>query len=331
VDGQFYEAFTRQRHLWNTLTISSLETPNVREGRRVIPGLATREWVNARRDEYGEDSPLWYVRVLGEFPGQGDDTVIPLIYVEEALERWERASSEDATGTPWHIGVDVARFGDDDSVAQPRRGNVALKPREVNGFDTLQVAGMVRDMLTGAESIRGTHEPAVVNIDMGGNFGGGVLDTLLAWNNEHHLGDFVSINGVNPSSSADDPDRFPAMREQLWWELRDWLKNGGAIPPHPKLEAELVAPVYKTDSKGRPKLEPKESTKKRLSPRRSPDRADALCLAVHEVESVSMAEICNTTPTERQAVAALKSWGLNPKHHVANASSRWAGCDGKGF
>jgi hypothetical protein len=68
------------------------------------------------------------------------------------------------------------------------------------------------------------------------------------------------------------------LRDQLWFGLQQWLKDGGTIPQDPKLEAELVAPTYAFDVRGRIKVEPKEKIKERL--RRSPDRADALALAV---------------------------------------------------
>lgn len=50
------------------LAVSSEESPNVKAGRIVVSGLATAEWVDEKRAEWGEDSELFRTRVLGEFP-----------------------------------------------------------------------------------------------------------------------------------------------------------------------------------------------------------------------------------------------------------------------
>jgi hypothetical protein len=68
--------------------------------------------------------------------------------------------------------------------------------------------------------------------------------------------------------------RFCAIRYGS--ACKKWLKDGGTIPSDPKLEAELVAPTYAFDLRGRIKVEPKEKIQERLRP----DRADALVLAV---------------------------------------------------
>jgi phage terminase large subunit len=87
----------------------------------------------------------------------------------------------------------------------------------------------------------------------------------------------VECAAVNVATSA-TVEEYALLRDQLWFGLQKWLKDGGTIPSDPKLEAELVAPTYAFDLRGRTKVEPKEKIKERL--RRSPDRADALALAV---------------------------------------------------
>jgi hypothetical protein len=37
--------------------------------------------------------------------------------------------------------------------------------------------------------------------------------------------------------------RKTTERDELWFGLQQWLKDGGTIPQDPKLEAELVAPT----------------------------------------------------------------------------------------
>ncbi len=75
--GSFRRAFYQDRELYRTITISALESPNVLEGTSPVKGLATRRWVSERLRVWGADNPIYQARVLGEFPDQGDDTLIP--------------------------------------------------------------------------------------------------------------------------------------------------------------------------------------------------------------------------------------------------------------
>ncbi|MCI0851328.1 MAG: AAA family ATPase, partial [Chloroflexi bacterium] len=51
----------------------------------VIPGIVTPEWVDDARMTWGVNSTQYQVRVLGEFPTQSDDTLIPLTHIEAAI------------------------------------------------------------------------------------------------------------------------------------------------------------------------------------------------------------------------------------------------------
>ena len=46
----------------------------------------TPQWVAKRYQRWGKDSPLYQARVLGQFPEQGDDTLIPLSWIEAAVK-----------------------------------------------------------------------------------------------------------------------------------------------------------------------------------------------------------------------------------------------------
>ena len=113
VSGTFRRAFYEDRSLYHTITISALESPNVKEGRIIKRGLTSRRWVEERKKVWGEENPIYRARVLGEFPDQGDDTLIALSWIEAAVGR-EVGSPSDTD--PVVIAVDVARFGSDKSV-----------------------------------------------------------------------------------------------------------------------------------------------------------------------------------------------------------------------
>ena len=175
--GGFHRAFHRERGIYRTITISALESPNVARGRVVIPGLTTAEWVEERRAIWGENSPLYRARILGEFPERGEDNLIAVPDIEAAVwggagdSRGEAclAPTQDEQG-PLVVGVDPARFGPDRSVVLVRRGNAVEEIRVFPSITTTSLAGLVANVY---------HElkPERINVDEVG-LGAGVVDNL---------------------------------------------------------------------------------------------------------------------------------------------------------
>lgn len=264
--GEFFDAFHDKRHLYHCLTVSSEESPNVTEGREVVLGLATPEWIAEKRLEWGGDSPLFAVRVRGEFPTHASNAIIGLGLVEAARRRHDETRAEGLL----ELGVDPARFGDDESVLVARRGKKVLALEAYQGLDGTELALKVLSLV---RRLRKSHEPAVtVKIDPIG-VGASPTDALRRFHEE------VDVVPLEASASASNAE-YVRLRDELWFGVRDWLAAGGALPPDSKLEGELVAPTYTLDPKNRLKVESKDDIKKRL--KRSPDRADALALAVYE-------------------------------------------------
>ncbi len=83
--GPFYRAFHEESGIYTTITISALESPNVRAGSVEVAGLTTAEWVAERRIVWGEDSDLFRARVLGQFPERGEDTLISMRDIQAAV------------------------------------------------------------------------------------------------------------------------------------------------------------------------------------------------------------------------------------------------------
>lgn len=299
--GHFFDDFHDKRHLYQDgalIHISSLESPNVIADRIIVPGLATAEWVAEMRDDYGgPGEPVFDVRVGGDFPAAGPNTVIPLHLLEAAILRHK--DGEQATG-PLRLGVDVARFGDDDTVIASTRGRSGGVRQRIHGAPTTQVAGavvkQVRDLRRGLEEVK-------VAIDEG-SMGAGVVDQVV----EQFSDDpGITVYGVNAAQSADDEERFDRKRDELWWSVREWLADA-ILEPCAELERELVAPTYALTSAGRIKVESKDTLKKRI--KRSPDHADALALAVVPVSAHQITS--DTLPSLDHA-------------------SRWEGFEGRGF
>ena len=176
-----------------------------------------------------------------------------------------------ATRGEWG-GLDIARFGTDDSALVEGVGNAVERVTIVHGHDTMAVAGMGANFL---KERRGT-----LAIDDGG-VGGGVVDRLR----EQRLpGSIVAVN-AGESPDNDPEDRLSNMRAQLWWGARLALQAGEVSlarmddAAYQRLRSELTAPTYKFTSSGKVQIESKDDLKKRGMP--SPDLADAFNLALH--------------------------------------------------
>ena len=287
--GDWSRAWKSAAAIWHTLTISSLESPNYLSGTDTIPGLVTRQYVEDMRIAWGEDSPMWRARIEGQFPEGADNRIIATAMVEAAQERWRQMHDGELPKERLNLGVDVARFGSDESVVQPRRGNWAPMPTVVNGYDTHEVTQLVVRV---ARDLRASpSEKVSIKID-GSNMGAGVVDNL-----RHHHGQEFEVHDINAASATDET--YARLRDQLWFGIRTWVLEGGALPPDDKLVGELTAPTYSTDARNRIKVESKDDIKKKLG--RSPDRADALALSVHHRDEPST-DILTFGPGERSTL-----------------------------
>ena len=231
------------------------------------PRLITPQWVSDRYKAWGESSAPYQVRVMGNFPQQGEDTLIPLLWIELAMERWE----DTPEGQPVQLGVDVAAFGSDKTVIAVRKGQKVTALNVYSQKNTRETAGLVRHHAQENE----TRKVAVDEIGIGR----GVVDSLEE--------DGFNDVGVNVAERASDPERYHNLRAELWYTFRELLdpdKDPIALPPDDELLSELASVKYKVDARGAIQIESKEDMKKRLG--HSPDRADAVVLAfantVHE-------------------------------------------------
>ncbi len=240
--GPFYEAC--RMPTWHVIPISVFDTPNFTG--EPVPAKAQSElvspfWLEQRRADGLEGTAWWTAKVLGQFPDTASDGVIPLALVEQA-----RITSPAPDAKEW-AGLDVARFGSDDTVLVEGSGNAVEQVTIVHGQDTMHVAGMGANFLS---SRRG-----ILAIDEGG-VGGGVFDRIKE-------------------------QKLPGT----WWHCRESLYRGelsfARMPEeqYQRLRAELTAPRYRFSSSGKVVIESKEEMVKRGVP--SPDLADALNLGLY--------------------------------------------------
>lgn len=258
--GTFYRAFHSDRHLYHTIHISAFDTPNLTG--EEVPDVARKslvspQWVEDRRMQWGDGSPLYDVRVLGNFPREAEDQVIGLQAVEDARQR-----EVEPTRHPVIISCDVARYGSDETVIVVRRGDHVRIHKTYTSRSLMETVGHI------IEACREYSTPGMRVVVDDAGLGGGVTDRL------REVG--VKVDPFNGAQTANDSRLYPNRRSEAWFAFAESIHNVD-LDQDEQLSSDLVAPKYALDSAGRRVVEAKDKTKKRLG--RSPDRADAVLMA----------------------------------------------------
>jgi len=292
--GEFYQSF--RSPLYNKYILDCLSAPNVRANQILIPGQVDYQWVDdhvhkqgwtvriseaeiseAEGDFFWEGdwyrpTDLFRSRVRGMFPQVDSDKLIPIGWVELAMDRWAKWKVGGAliTGS-LRLGVDVAGMGADCTCFASRHGDVVLPFEAFSKSDHMVTAGMVKNRLA---------QGGRAFVDTIGE-GAGVFSRLRE--------EKAAAISVKFSEQARNPrgislhDKtgercFVNMRAYCYWSMRDALdpQLGGTLmlPPDDELVQELTEIGYTVRGNGEFIMEPKDDIKLRLG--RSPDRADAL-------------------------------------------------------
>lgn len=245
--GRFRECFGRLRHRWNTGKIDS----------RTVAGTNKNlmaQWV----EDYGEDSDFVRVRVRGEFPRAGSQQYFPIDLVERCMDTcYTPDVYEDS---PRIIGVDVARFGHDESVIVRRQGRKFFPYKAYRNLDLMTLANIVA-----REAIE--FEPDAIFVD-GVGVGAGVVDRL------RQLG--FDVIDVQSGAKAEDK-KLKNKRMEMFARLKQAMQEGLEIPPCNLLKEEFTGIEYDFTPTDVQFLTPKDAME------HSPDKADAHALTYAEI------------------------------------------------
>lgn len=296
--GFFYDSHHKARTEYNAMHVDGRDSVHV-----------SKSFVNKIIKMFGEDSDVFRVRVAGQFPKSTPDSLIAMEWCEEAAKR-----PDSAGGIRIDIGIDVARYGDDNSVLYPVADKAVSLPYEVYHHNrTTEIAGYAVMMIK-RFALEGRAEVIRVKVDCDG-LGVGVYDNLYdmkeqileeihqeccrrkegeprskgPWNEESQL---LSIDleilechfgGAGGKVDEDDPVEYSNSSGLMWGTIRQFLKDGRLhLPDDDTLFSQLCSRKYAVNKEGKLELERKEAMKKRgLS---SPDIADALALALYDPE-----------------------------------------------
>ncbi len=228
-----------------------------------------KETIQQDVDFYGEDSDYIRTRIRGLFPQKGDLQFMSSEEVEQAMARTIAVNHK---SDPLVLGVDVGRFGDDDSVIFPRIGYDcrSFEPRTFSKMDGEQLANEVVQYINEFALIGVKCQN--VYVDEGGGYGGSVIDNL------RRMG--IRVTPVQPGETAVKKNRYALRIDEMWGGIRDNLKHL-MLPSRQtrhgaKLYEQLTQREYYETLKGQDRLEPKPGFKARMG--ESPDLADALAL-----------------------------------------------------
>lgn len=279
------------------IPLSKEEVPeHVREN------ITSAQWVAEKARIWGVGSALWKGKVRGEFPDMSDMGVIPLPWVEQAIQRWQKW---DERGRPpivarTIVGVDVARMGEDKTCFAVRRGDCITDIFTYQYADTM----VTSDVLLGRKGAMMTDltgkpitlpdwktTPFMQYVIDGIGIGAGTKDRMRQYFREHpqmYTPEVIGFNASKGTSVIIDEFAFSNMRAYAWWRFRKLLdpaQNNGRgstvmLPPNDEMIRDLTTPKWTPSDTGKPpkiKIETKEEIRKRLD--RSPDVADAIIMA----------------------------------------------------
>jgi len=287
--------------LYNVIPISAYDTPNFTgeptgvckscpdyiEAHEVRTHLVDETWVRDVISEFGEDSPFVEARIFARFPKASTGKVIPFAWAEEATHNEEPIDSKVI-----RLGVDIASDGGDEFViakADGYRVSIIHRSSGKQNANAVDVAAVVMREIEACVEIhkeRQIDNPVHVKIDTIG-LGWGVVSLLDRWVRERQL--LAKVIGVNVAEKPKDQGKFKNQRAEMWWNARNLIQ-----PREGKQEvrldcdrfvlAQLAGPTYYSDASGRIVIESKVDMKKRGVS--SPDRAEAILLALYESRSV---------------------------------------------
>lgn len=254
--GRFRECFAGGRfsHMWRTYQIDS----------RTV-SITNKLMIDKLIAAWGIDSDYIRIRVLGIFPKQGEMEFFVAVEIDAAFEREPISSMSD----PLALGVDVARYGANESVMRFRKGRDGRTiPRQsFRGINTVELAMKI-------QAVHHEMSPDGVFID-GGGVGGGVVDNvrnmgIFCWDVQ-----FGGKDDVGGSPWGIDGEKYANKRAAMYGALRGWIRVG-SLESSDELRRQLLSIKYYLNQRGEIQLESKEDMMRRGDP--SPDDADALAL-----------------------------------------------------
>ena len=257
--GVFYDTHMDDKAgIWSKFKCSSIDSP-----------FTSKESILESKLKYGEDSEIYRIDVLGEFPKNGTDAFLPFSEVADAFDRDVSPNGE------IELGVDVARFGDDKTVIFWRHGFKVYPPIFKGKTSVDEVVDMVKELVTKIRIQTKCEDKIRVKVDDTG-LGAGVTDYLKK--DRLHNIEVIPCNFGGKGN-----EKYANEASVMWGTIRENLKQL-SLPNEQECDNVQVVKYLREElvsrradyGTGKIKLESKDIFKREFG--RSPDFADALVL-----------------------------------------------------
>lgn len=257
--GPFYDIFHKNRHLWRTYQIDARTC-------QITNKRMHEQWIQT----YGADSDFCKVRIYGQFPNQSMSQFISADIVDAAMQRQPPVHARAPRIAV--MGVDFARFGDDETSIFVRVGRDGTLPIvKFQKLSGVQAADKVAERVNYVKHI--LKIPNVVIYGDAGGLGGPIMDILRARG--------YDARDVLFGQTPQEPNRFVDKRTEIWARMREALQSEYlSLAQNQELRDDMTGPEYFVDDKGRIRLESKKDMKARGL--HSPDAADSVALTFAE-------------------------------------------------
>jgi hypothetical protein len=304
--GEFYRRCSRPiKGVRNTIKISAYDTPNVRARQEVIPHLISYEFVKLKEQEWGgPGNPLFDVRILGEFPRTGGESLFPLAWLDRAFDYDTSAVFDAEAGTTFYqmpdlstmqnglgaIGMDVAAGGDDRNALCYRTG---LKIQAIKGWYAQDTTELLEGRSMGGDRLNqpslygwvDLYGPDLIYIDALGP-GKPIYDEARKHKlrNSDRYGP-LRIRPFKASASPLRDEMFANAKAEAYWNVRELLRLNqldmsmiqGEV--RDEIERQAFAIRWKQNAKGQIQIEDKRTMKAREG--FSPDELEALIMSLY--------------------------------------------------
>lgn len=271
LSGTFYRSHTSEQAHWYTDTITAIGNPHVRS-----------TWVDRQKRKWGDKSPEYLIKVLGQFPEHiSINSIIPRAYIELAIQRGSDGLyfdlNIDGTTIPPKIiwAIDIARFGGASTLQAVRSNNTLSNLNRLAPNTAPGTAVEIKNLYVEAKDQQCT--PSQIRIDVGGGYGSGVFDILML---DPELSKIV--RPINVGWAARDPNAYINLRAEAFWNLKRGFEDlRFNISPSCGFTEELMDQCadlkYTLTAKEKIQIELKENFMAR-NQGQSPDEADAAAM-----------------------------------------------------
>lgn len=264
-DCAFFDCFNRDKFMWTCLRWNAEESP-----RHIVDPM--RNWLLAK--EFGRDSDVYRIRVLGEFPHADPNCVMS---DEDVYACMDRKLLLPAAGMSriHQFGLDFARFGGDENVCYRRSGNAVVQWVSMSRTDPWSIVKTA----FGWQQSAGWRDDDCWYVPDAGGIGQGIMHRFYEEKKQ--------VLEFHNAGSPVDPTRYDNKVTEAYFNLARKVKAMECcLPDDQTLLRQLSARRYYVNKKGLLIIESKDDYMDRGFD--SPDRAEACVMCQYdETETAS--------------------------------------------